>query len=273
MKLLHFFPILALLVCLISCSSFKSGLTIPAYQEFSLGETEKLGFSVKLENKSPFELQVEIQDENGNRTSGFRLSPNLSAEGREGKTKVYVPANQKAVIRNVHPTSVNVAVEINRGVQGMTYEALDAEQLSNLPKLYMSDLELLIDQNWKGSLRYRDYSSNEMVEIPCKLKVIKKGESILLLEYNFPNEPNANDSQKVKIEQNGRKLGGQYIIGKEKTGGKTVIRTLEEGKDNGEEVIFYYTYTFDKQQFEMKKEYQSLGSDELLFRNKYLFMR
>ncbi|MCI5081792.1 MAG: hypothetical protein MRY78_08875 [Saprospiraceae bacterium] len=266
MKLLHFFPILALLLCLISCSSFKSGLTIPAYQEFSLGETEKLGFSVKLENKSPFELQVETQDENGKRMSGFGLSP-------EGKTKVYVPANQKAVIRNVHPTSVNVAAEINRGVRGMTYQALDAEQLSNLPKLNMSDLELLIDQNWKGSLRYRDYSSNEMVEIPCKLKVIKKGESILLLEYNFPNEPKANDSQKVKIEENGRKLANQYVISKEKIDGKTIIRTLEEGKDNGEEVLFYYTYTFDKEQFEMKKEYQSLGSDELLFRNKYLFKR
>lgn len=266
MTLFRILPVFVL-VFLTSCFNMnKAGVTIPAQQQFVLGELEKEGFAVKLENKSKLNLEVETQDENGNRTSSFGLSP-------KGKTKISVGDNEKAIIKNPNATEVFVQAKLSRGVQGMAYEELAIEDVSNIYQIDLKYLEPIISDEWKGNLIYSDYSNGKEVQIPCNLKVTKKDENSLSFEYIYPGEPKANNKMKVKLKDEGRVIAGQRIISVNETGTQSIIKTIEEGKDNGEKALLHYTYTFSGSKFKMKKEYQKIGSDELVFRNEYRFTK
>ena len=82
-KLLFSFTIL---LTLNSCSTFKSGLTIPANQTFLLGEV----------------------------TQSFGLAP-------KGRTKVYISKDETVYFENENGIDVKVDVILSKGVQGMRY--------------------------------------------------------------------------------------------------------------------------------------------------------
>ena len=44
-----------------SCSSFKSGLTIPANETFILGESNSKNYSAELVNTSNYEIKLEVK--------------------------------------------------------------------------------------------------------------------------------------------------------------------------------------------------------------------
>ena len=73
-KLLFAFTIL---LTLNSCSTFKSGLTIPANQTFLLGEFNDKNYSAELVNKSNLTVIVKALDkETSEIAQSFELAPN-----------------------------------------------------------------------------------------------------------------------------------------------------------------------------------------------------
>ncbi len=111
-KLLFLFTIL---LSLNSCSSFKSGLTIPANQTFLLGEFNDKNYSADLMNKSNMTVIVKVVDKNsGEITQSFGLAP-------KGKTKLYISKDETVYFKNENGTIVKVDVVLSKGVEGMRY--------------------------------------------------------------------------------------------------------------------------------------------------------
>jgi hypothetical protein len=100
---------------IVSCSSFKSGLTIPANQTFVLGEYNDKNYSVQLNNKSNFIVIVKVIDKNsGAITQSFGL-------GAKGKTNIYIDKNETVYLENENKTDAKIDVILSKGVEGMRY--------------------------------------------------------------------------------------------------------------------------------------------------------
>ncbi|MEL6135599.1 MAG: hypothetical protein AAFR59_19745 [Bacteroidota bacterium] len=137
------------------------------------------------------------------------------------------------------------------------------------------DFGQVLGDDWKGTLTYLDYQSGKKVDIPVELKVSKLKEGQYLLEYSFPEEPQANSKSKVKISKDGKKLDKYRVLSREMLdGGKTKVVCLGDGKDDGKKATLFYTYTFYKDEFIMRKDVQySLGNQQPFFRNEFRFTR
>ena len=111
-KLLFVFTIF---LTLNSCSTFKSGLTIPANQTFLLGEFNDKNYAAELVNKSNLTVMIKAVDKNsGEVTQSFGLAP-------KGRTKVYISKNETVYFENKNGTDVMVDVILSKGVEGMRY--------------------------------------------------------------------------------------------------------------------------------------------------------
>lgn len=100
---------------IVSCSSFKSGLTVPANQTFILGEYNDKNYSAQLKNKSNFTVVVKAIDKNsGAITQSFGL-------GAKAKTKIYIDKNETVYLENENKTDAKIDVILSKGVEGMRY--------------------------------------------------------------------------------------------------------------------------------------------------------
>ena len=111
-KLLFAFTIL---LTLNSCSTFKSGLTIPANQTFLLGEFNDKNYTAELVNKSNLTVIVKALDKKtGEVTQSLELTP-------KGKTKVYISKDETVYFENENKVDVKVDVILTKFVEGMRY--------------------------------------------------------------------------------------------------------------------------------------------------------
>ena len=109
-KLLLLFALIAS-----SCSSFKSGLTIPVNETFILGESNSKNYSAELVNTSDYEVKIRGEKkQNGEYTQGFGLAP-------KGKVTVYVSSDEIIKFINNNNQSVKVNVKMSKEVYGMRY--------------------------------------------------------------------------------------------------------------------------------------------------------
>ena len=109
------FELIILLALFNSCSTFKSGLTIPANQTFLLGELNDKNYTAELVNKSSLTIVVKVLDnKSGEVTQSFGLAP-------EGNTKVYISKDETVYFENENGIDVKVDVILSKGVQGMRY--------------------------------------------------------------------------------------------------------------------------------------------------------
>ena len=99
----------------LGCSSFKSGLTIPANQTFILGESNSKNYSAELVNTSNYEVKIRGEKkQNGEYTQGFGLAP-------KGKVTVYVSSDEIIKFINNNNLPVKVNVKMSKEVYGMRY--------------------------------------------------------------------------------------------------------------------------------------------------------
>ena len=102
-----------------SCSSVKSGLTIPANETFILGESNSKNYSAELLNTSDYEVKIRGEKkQTGEITQGFGLAP-------KGKVTVYVSSDEIIKFINDNNDAVKVNVKLNKAVPGMRYIAND----------------------------------------------------------------------------------------------------------------------------------------------------
>ena len=97
------------------CSSFKSGLTIPANQTFILGEFNNKNYSAELINQSELKVMVKvIEKESGGVIRSFGLAP-------KERTKIYISKTNTVYFENENKVDVKVDVILSKGVEGMRY--------------------------------------------------------------------------------------------------------------------------------------------------------
>lgn len=107
--------LILLLLFVTSCSTFKSGLTIPANETFILGESNSKNYSAELVNTSDYEVKIRGEKkQNGEYTQGFGLAP-------KGKVTVYVSSDEIIKFINNNNLPVKVNVKLNKAVPGMRY--------------------------------------------------------------------------------------------------------------------------------------------------------
>lgn len=136
------------------------------------------------------------------------------------------------------------------------------------------DLNILLGE-WTGTLTYIDYSSNKPFTMPANL-IVKEGknENQLLLFINYPNEPNANSKDKIRISKNGSQLNKNDVKSKQRlSNGQVQITTEYLGKDNNMKALIKNVYILGKNLFVIRKEVKFENSKDWLIRNEYKYIR
>ena len=107
--------IILLLLFVTSCSTFKSGLTIPANETFILGESNSKNYSAELVNTSNYEVKIRGEKkQTGEYTQGLGLAP-------KSKVTVYVSSDEIIKFINNNNLPVKVNVKMSKEVYGMRY--------------------------------------------------------------------------------------------------------------------------------------------------------
>lgn len=136
------------------------------------------------------------------------------------------------------------------------------------------DLNILLGE-WTGTLTYTDYSSNKPFTMPANL-VVKQGknENQLLLFINYPEEPNANSRDKIRISKNGSQFNNIDIKSKQRLSeGQIQIITEFSGKDDNKKAVIKNVYIMGENQFIIRKEVKFENSKDWLMRNEYKYIR
>ena len=80
------------------------------------------------------------------------------------------------------------------------------------PVITTNDLNILTGKKWTCKLTYLDYSSKEHVSIPAEVTVLNTEDSEAYIFINeYPDEPKANNTDTVRIEENGKKFGNESV--------------------------------------------------------------
>lgn len=101
----------------LSFGSFRSGVQIPAGEEFLLGEGTAEAFKLKLMNTCYCDVPIETRNAQGEKTSGFGLA-------KRGEVELTVPAGEHAVLKNPYASTITVNAIMESQIYGMRYQAL-----------------------------------------------------------------------------------------------------------------------------------------------------
>lgn len=99
-----------------TCSTFKSGLSIPAYQTFILGELNDSNYTAVLKNTSEYSVLVRGIDKN----SDELIQEVLLLPKQE--SKINIRKGEIIYFINDNDIEVKIDVKLSKGVEGMRYE-------------------------------------------------------------------------------------------------------------------------------------------------------
>lgn len=136
------------------------------------------------------------------------------------------------------------------------------------------DLES-IKGEWTGTLTYIDYSSNKPYTMPANL-IVESGrnENHLLLFNIYPDEPKANDKDKMILSKDGKRINGKDVKSRQMLSNGQVQITVEYvGKDNRKKVLIRNIYELGEKQFVIRKEVQDANTKEWKRRSEFSYKR
>ncbi len=141
-------------------------------------------------------------------------------------------------------------------------------------RITSNDLEAL-KGDWTGSLTYIDYSSNKPYSMPADLTVEEgKNQFQFILNYRYPNEPQANSKGKFEITEDGTRINKNDVVSIERTEMEgLIVKTEHSGKDNKKKATIRNIYIISEDKFVISKEVKFEDSNEWLRRNEYSFTR
>ena len=143
-------------------------------------------------------------------------------------------------------------------------------------KIKSKDLQILTGAQWTGTLTYLDYGTGKPVSIRSNLAVTQSNEdkSVFIFEYQYPNEPKADDKQTVSVSRDGKTFAGETVIERTKPAARTLkIVTEKSGTDNDKKALFRFTYLLDKNSFSIEKKVKYEGASDFFVRNNYVWKR
>lgn len=141
-------------------------------------------------------------------------------------------------------------------------------------KITSEDLKLALG-NWEGSITYLDYQSNKPYTMPANLLVKQgKNENSLVLDNSYPNEPKANNSDKIRIAKNGLLLNKNEVTSREELDNDGIqIQTEHEAKDDGRKARIRYTYSIGSNVFTIRKDVQFEELTDWIKRSEFTYTR
>lgn len=136
------------------------------------------------------------------------------------------------------------------------------------------DLKTIVG-NWEGKITYLDYQTNKPFSMAANLIVENgKNENSLLLKHIYPNEPKANNSDKIKITKNGKLLNKHLVTKREELeDGQIKIQTEYKGKDDNKKALIRYTYLISDDMFLIRKEVQFDRVEDWIRRSEFSYKR
>ena len=143
-------------------------------------------------------------------------------------------------------------------------------------RIKRDDLQVLTGAQWSGTLTYLDYRSKKKVSIPANLKVAPNGADkwSWIFEYEYPDEPQANSKEIVRLSEDGSSLNGEAVLERISLPDNTVkFVTEKKGEDNNRRATFRYTYSLNAQKFSIKKEVRYEYEDHFFERNGFDWKR
>ena len=151
-----------------------------------------------------------------------------------------------------------------------------AQSNDNIQKIAITEIENLLG-DWKGTLTYLDYTSKQPYSMPCNLTIkSKKKNRKLILLYEYPNEPKANNRSKLKISKDRKFLNNKPIKTQKILDDNSVELTVEyPGRDGNENknALIRIIYIIGKEKFIIRKEVLFENTKESIMRNEYSFKR
>jgi hypothetical protein len=137
-----------------------------------------------------------------------------------------------------------------------------------------ADLKIVMG-HWEGSITYLDYSTNKPFTMPADLVVEQgKDENKLVLNNIYPDEPRANNSDKIRITKNGQLLNKHEVTSREEIeSGLLQIQTEHEGKDDNKKALIRYTYIIGTDIFVIRKEVQFNKDGDWIRRSEFNYSR
>lgn len=136
------------------------------------------------------------------------------------------------------------------------------------------DLKTIVG-SWEGKITYLDYQTNKPFTMAANLIVEKgKNENSLVLKNIYPNEPKANNSEKIKVTKNGTLLNGHLVTKREELdNGQIKIQTEHKGKDDNKKALIRYIYLIGEDLFLIRKEVQFDQVDSWIKRSEFSYKR
>ena len=143
-------------------------------------------------------------------------------------------------------------------------------------RIERADLQILAGAQWTGTLTYLDYRSKKKVSIPANLTVKPNGEDkwSWVFEYQYPDEPQANSREIVRLSKDGSSLNDEVVLERINLPDNTVrFVTEKKGEDNNRSATFRYTYTLNAKSFSIRKEVRYENENQFFERNGYDWKR
>ena len=141
-------------------------------------------------------------------------------------------------------------------------------------RITAKDLEA-VKGKWTGTLTYLDYSSNKPYSMPADLMVEEgKNKFQFVLNYSYPNEPQANSKGKLEITEDGSRINKNDIVSiKRNEIDGLIVKTEHGGKDDKKKALIRNIYIIGADKFIISKEVKFEDSNEWFRRNEYSFTR
>jgi len=141
-------------------------------------------------------------------------------------------------------------------------------------KVTTEDLKTLIG-SWEGTITYLDYQTNKPFTMPANLLVEKgKNENSLVLNNLYPNEPKANNSDKIKVTKNGTFLNKHLVTKREQlANGQIQIQTEHKGNDDNKTAQIRYIYLVGQHLFLIRKEVRFNQGGDWIKRSEFSYKR
>jgi hypothetical protein len=93
-------------------------------------------------------------------------------------------------------------------------------------------------------------------------------------QYQSPEEPQANSSKIVRLNQDGRSINGEVLLERTSLPDATIrIVTETKGEDNNRSASIRFTYVINAKSFSIKKEVRPEGESQFFERNEYNWKR
>lgn len=171
--------------------------------------------------------------------------------------------------------------ELKTNMKALVLALLIASQLFGLvavkeAKIKRDDLQILTGAQWSGTLTYLDYRSKKKVSIPANLTVKPNGEDkwSWVFEYEYPDEPQANSREIVRLSKDGKSMDGEVVLERTSLPDSTVrFVTEKKGEDNNRSASIRFTYSLNAKGFSIKKEVRYEDENQFFERNEYYWKR